>query len=46
MRILGEKEVVLIKNLNMDGGSIAVVGNKGLIEVDLMPTLDGRVLHS
>ena len=26
MRILGEKEVVLVKNLNMDGESIAVVG--------------------
>ena len=46
VRILGEKGVVLVKNLNMDGESIAVVGNNGLIEVDLKPTIDGRVLHS
>ena len=45
-RILRGREVILEQNLNMNGEFIAVVGNKGLIEVDLMPTPGGRVLHS
>ena len=45
-RILRGREGILEQNLNMNGEFIAVVGNYGLIEVDLMPTPGGRVLHS
>ena len=45
MRILGEKELVLIKP--QYERKVQSCGWKyGLIEVDLMPTTDGRVLHS
>ena len=42
----GGKGVSLEKNLNMNGEFIDVVGKNGLIEVELMPTPDERVLHS
>ena len=45
-RIPRRRGFILEQNLNMNGEFIAVVGNKGLSEVDLMPTPDGRVLHS
>ena len=45
VRILGEKELVLIKP-QYERGVHSCGWKYGLIEVDLMPTLDGRVLHS
>ena len=42
----GKGVIILIKNLNMNGELIGKGWKYGLIEVDLMPTLVERLIHS